>query len=86
MRVARNILKDTCTVFGALLRRLFTGKLPESGYTFIPFDAGGEDRESAARRALTIEGISISPNTAVIEIDHARGAILLHQLVPAPQP
>jgi hypothetical protein len=37
MRVARNILKDTCTVFGALLRRLFTGKLPESGYTFIPF-------------------------------------------------
>jgi hypothetical protein len=50
----------------------------------VPFRAGGEDPEAAARRAIA-EGVgSFAPNTYILDVDREHELILAHQLVPKP--
>ena len=78
-------LTGTAAIFWALARRL-AGKRSEAQFRVVPFRAGGEDSESAARRALAITTISISPETIVVGIDRERNCMLLHQIAPAATP
>ena len=79
------VLTGSAAIFRALARRL-AGKKSEAQFRIVPFRAGGDDRESAARRALAITTISISPETIVIGVDRERNFMLLHQIAPAATP
>lgn len=73
-RLPARILYDC----GLLLRNLFdrrTGRFER-----IPFEAGGNDAHSVARRALAIFTTTLPPNTLVIGIDRQRNYILVHRL------
>jgi hypothetical protein len=78
-RLPRQVLGDTATVLGAAVRG------PSGGSeSRVPFDPGGPDARSAARRALVVTGVSLPPNSLVLEVEP--DALLVHQLEPAPPP
>ena len=82
-RLPGEVLRNTLVVFGELFRRL-AGAPPRSRLLIVPFDGGGVDRRSAARRALAILYSTIPPNSVVVGIDQDRNYLLLHNLVPEP--
>ena len=71
---------------GALLKSLSGAPPPAGEYRDITFHPGGDDPVSAARRALVVLGVSLSPNTFVVAVDRERGLLRIHQLVPSAQP
>ncbi len=79
------VLADCGIVAAALGRRLIGSDVAGSFHT-VPFAAGGDDPEAAARRALVTAGVSLAPNTYVVAIDRERGELLVHQLVPSREP
>jgi hypothetical protein len=49
----------------------------------VPFRYGSsDDPEDAARRALLVAGLSVTPNSVVVGVDADRDEVLVHQLVP----
>jgi hypothetical protein len=77
-RVPPEVISDTIRVLAAAVRRS-----PISGrFRTVAFEPGGDDAESASRRALVIFGASIAPDSYVVEIDRENAAILTHELVP----
>lgn len=80
------VLADCLIVAAALARALLKREQIEGAFRTIPFDPGGDDPESAARRALVLAGACVAPNTYVVAVDVERGQLLLHQLVPSAQP
>jgi multisubunit Na+/H+ antiporter MnhE subunit len=85
--LAVEIPRDTVRIFAVLLRRLAGAPLPKDGIVELPFEAGGDDAESNARRALAIAVVSCAPNTIVLDVDRARGTLRLHSLCgDAPTP
>ena len=83
LRLPGEVLSNTLVVFAELFHRILRGS-SRSRLQVVPFDAGGDDNESAARRALAILYITVPPNSVVVGIDRERHYLLLHQLVPAP--
>lgn len=78
-------LTGTAAILKALWQKL-AGKPSEAQFKAVPMDAGGDDAESAARRALIVAYTTISPNTIVIGIDRDKKKMLLHEISPAPTP
>ncbi len=81
-KLAVNVVRDTLVVFGVLLRRLAGGPLPQDRIVDVPFEPGGEDPESNARRALAIEAVSFAPNSIALAIEGAHKTMRVHYLVP----
>lgn len=79
------VLTGSAAIMWALGRRLM-GKKSEAQFRVVPFPAGGNDPESAARRALAITLTTVSPETIVVGIDRERGLMLLHLIAPASIP
>jgi len=77
--VARNVVRDTVVVFGALFRQL-AGRPVSDAYRDVPFTYGPDDARSAARRALVVAGVSTSPNEIVIDLDRERGTLRVHAI------
>ena len=87
-RLVAGVVRDTLRVFGLLLRRLAGGPLPDDRTVEIPFDCGGDDPESNARRALAVAAVSCAPNSIVLDLHRARGTLRVHYLdgnVPKPR-
>jgi len=63
-----------------LARQLVLGKPAESLFYSVPFDAGGEDEESAFRRALAVAYTTATPNFVVVGIDREGGRLIYHQI------
>lgn len=81
LRIPSTALRDCAIVFSVLLRRLVGGAKRTGGYRYFPFITGrAADHVAAARRALVIAGISLSPNTYVVESQPRRHRLLVHQL------
>ncbi len=78
-------LKGTAAVFSVLSRRI-AGKKSPALVKAIPFDVGGDNPESAARRALAVIFTTISPDTVVIAIDRNKELMLVHQIKPGGTP
>lgn len=76
------ILSDSFQVFGALLRSPSGRHLP-GRVKAVPFDPGGQDAGSAAKRALAVAELGVSPNSVVIDLDARRGTLLVHELAPS---
>ena len=70
-----------CWVVASALIRGEPGLLHE-----VPFESGGDDRRSSARRAMAIAFTSISPNSMIIDIDRERGVMLIHNADHGPVP
>ena len=79
-RVPKDIVEG-CAV---LVMCLFTEKRGILRQT--RFEPGGEDRHSAARRALAIAFGSISPSSIIIGIDRETGLMLVHLADHVPLP
>jgi len=75
------VIIDCRVVMGALWRRLARLEPVTGAFTAVPFSSGGDDAEAAARRALYVMAISLTPNTFVIGIDRENDVMLVHQLV-----
>ncbi|MDQ3752678.1 MAG: Na+/H+ antiporter subunit E [Actinomycetota bacterium] len=75
------VLVDCRIVMGALWRQLRRPQLAQGTFTAVPFTAGGDDAEAAARRAIYVAAISLTPNTFVVGIDREKDTMLVHQLV-----
>lgn len=78
-------LTGTAAIFRALARRL-AGKKSEAQFRVVPFRAGGDDSEAAARRSLAITLTTIPPNFIVVGIDKQRNFMLVHQVSPTGTP
>jgi multisubunit Na+/H+ antiporter MnhE subunit len=79
-RVPKDIV-DGCILLTRCLIRGCPGLLRQTH-----FDVGGDDRHSAARRALAIAFGSIAPNSIIIGIDQKTGRLLVHMADHAPLP
>lgn len=86
-KIGFNVVRDTVTVFGLLLRRLSGGPLPEDRTVEIPFDPGSDDPESNARRALAVAAVCCGPNSLVLDIRPDERTMRVHYLdAGAPRP
>lgn len=86
-RIVFAVARDTLRVFGLLLRRLAGGPLPEDRIVELPFEAGGDDPESKAHRALAVAAVSSAPNSVALGVVRERGVIRVHYLdAAAPRP
>jgi multisubunit Na+/H+ antiporter MnhE subunit len=85
-RIPLQILKD-CGLVTAKLFRILTGRGRGTGhFVSVPFEWGGTDQRSVARRVLAILYTTVTPNTIVVGIDRERNEMLLHTLVESPVP
>lgn len=80
----RQLVRDMRVLLVVLWRRLAKGEQPPSRFALVPVDPGGDRPEGAVRRALLTAGLSVTPNTFVLDVDRQRRALVVHQLVPAP--
>ncbi len=78
-------LHGTWAVLWALLRRI-AGKKTGDRFVSVPMNAGGDDAESWARRALMIAYLTMAPDSIVLGIDLDRQCMLVHQFPPAGLP
>ena len=86
MSLPVQVISDSIVVMNAIGRRLLLRQPVDGVFRAVPFDPGGDDPRSAARRALVIAGISAAPNSVVVDVDRAGGTVLLHQLIPTLEP
>jgi multisubunit Na+/H+ antiporter MnhE subunit len=73
------VLKGTAAVFRELARKLL-GKRVAARFWAAPYRYGGNDDTAAARRALFIAYMTISPDTIVVGLDKEQQVALIHQL------
>jgi len=78
-------LSGTWAIMVALAKRV-AGKKSEAQFRAVKFDAGGDDGESWARRALVTMYTTIPPNFVVIGIDRDHDLMLVHQVSPTGTP
>jgi multisubunit Na+/H+ antiporter MnhE subunit len=76
------VLQDSLTLARMLWRRIVARESVSGEFSTVSFESGGDDPESAARRALYVAAISLTPNTYVLGIDRDENVMLVHQLVP----
>lgn len=83
VRLPAKALADCAVLLSALRNADATGE-----FRAVPFDKGSDGRtgENAARRALVIAGVSLTPNTIAVAVDADRDLLLCHQLIPTRQP
>lgn len=74
-------ITGTWSILVALVKRIF-GQESEAEMKAIDFDAGGDDEDSATRRALAITYFTMPPNFVVIGIDRKKRKLLVHQVSP----
>ncbi len=79
-RIPLKLFSDCAWVLLALGRYFFFREPIEGKLLPVPFDPGGKDPASAARRALVLALVSLTPNTVSIMIDGEKGRLLIHQL------
>jgi hypothetical protein len=63
-----------------LARQIFLGKPADSLFHSVRFEVGGDDDESAFRRALAIAYTTATPNFVIVDIDRERGLLVYHQI------
>ncbi len=83
-RVGGQILVDCGVLFAALVWRLFRRRPLRGVMLRIPVRYGDDGARDAARRALLNFGVSITPNSYVVDLDQETSTVLIHQLVAGP--
>jgi len=78
------LLQGNFAILRAMIKQVF--KPGKSILRSVPFDAGGADAASAARRALAIAYTGMSPNFVVLSIDLAKHVMVVHEMERSPVP
>jgi len=86
LRLPGYVVVGTAIIYKILCRRLLLGRQPESRLQSLPFHSRGPTAESAARSALALAIVNISPNTIAIGIDKQDESMLVHQIESAGTP
>jgi multisubunit Na+/H+ antiporter MnhE subunit len=74
-----------CGILGrALWRRVVRGQRTRGATFRVPFHHGGDSGRDGARRALVNFGVSLTPNSYVVDIDPEGDSLLVHRLVDMP--
>jgi multisubunit Na+/H+ antiporter MnhE subunit len=79
------VLTGSAAILWALVKHL-AGCASDARFVTFPFDAGGDDHASAARRALAIALTTVPPNFIVVGIDREHNFMLVHQVSPSGAP
>jgi len=85
-RLPRYIVTGTWEVLAVLARQVFLRKPAPSLRYGVRFDTGGDDDESAFRRALAIAYTTATPNFVILGVDRERGLLVYHQIEKGPIP
>jgi multisubunit Na+/H+ antiporter MnhE subunit len=85
-RIPWDAVKGAAEVFVALARELFTKQGADSFLRAVPFDVGGDDAHSMARRTLALTYTTITPNFIVLGVVHEQSLLLFHQVFPSDVP
>jgi len=85
-RLPKYVVSGTWEIVAVLARQIFLRKRAESLIYAVPFDTGGDDDESAFRRALAIAYTTATPNFVIVGIDRERGLLVYHQVRRGPIP
>jgi hypothetical protein len=75
-----SIVADCWTLTRVLAARIFLGREMEGYTATIPFEPGGADPRSAARRAVAVTLSSLGPNFIAIRIDRTEKLLLYHEV------
>jgi len=86
LRLPGYVVAGTAIIYKVLCRRLLLGRQPRSRLQSLPFHSRGPTAESAARSALALAIVNISPNTIAIGIDKQDESMLVHQIESAGAP
>lgn len=81
-RIPVSLVQGTWAIFGVLAQQLLQRRPAPSLFVSVPFDAGGDDPASAARRALAVAYVTVTPAFVVVGIDRERGRLVYHQIQP----
>jgi multisubunit Na+/H+ antiporter MnhE subunit len=73
--------QGTWELFRALAKQLFTSRGADSLLRAVPFDVGGDDPHSVARRTLAVTYTTLTPNFVVLGIVHKQSLMLYHQVL-----
>jgi hypothetical protein len=79
-RVPKYVVVGTWEICAVLAKALLSRTPAPSLVHAVPFEAGGDDDESAFRRALAIAWTTATPNFVIIGIDRRRGLLVYHQV------
>jgi hypothetical protein len=79
-RLPKYVVTGTWDILAVLGRQIFLRKPAESLFYGVRFDVGGDDDESAFRRALAIAYTTATPNFVIVGIDRERGLLIYHQI------
>ena len=82
--VAGAVVVDCGLLGRALWRRLLHREQVHGVTIRVPFHHGGDSGRDGARRALVNFGVSITPNSYVVDIDPEADSLLVHRLVDVP--
>ena len=79
-RLPKYVVSGTWEICAVLARQLLLRKPAGSLFFSVPFEVGGDDDESAFRRALAIAFTTATPNFVILGIDRERGLLVYHQI------
>lgn len=79
-RIPWAIVTGCAQLLAALAKQLSNAAGAESVIAAAPFDVGGDDSQSAARRALAVSLPSMTPNSIMIGIVPDQQRLLYHQI------
>ena len=85
-RVPKYVVTGTWEICSVLAGDIFGRSRAESLICAVPFDSGGDDDESAFRRALAVAWTTATPNFVILGIDRQRGLLVYHQVRRSPIP
>lgn len=86
LRVMAAVCGDAAKLTLAFLKTIVAARVPSGSFVGVAFDPGGGEASSRCRRSLVVGGISFAPNTYVVTVRFAERQLVLHALLPAPQP
>lgn len=83
-RMAGYMFTGSYEILQGLFRQLFTKDGAPSVVLAVPFEVGGDDPQSHARRALAVTYTTITPNFVVLGIAKKSRLLVYHQIIPGP--
>jgi multisubunit Na+/H+ antiporter MnhE subunit len=86
IRIARHVLGDCLIVTRALIAALARRRHITGVFRELRWETHEDPREAASLRAFVTIGISLAPNSYVVDVRADEQRLIIHHLVPPPEP
>jgi hypothetical protein len=84
--IVASILHDAARLTAAFARLAAGGERTSGELVTRAFDPGEGTPEARSRRGFVLAAVALAPNTVPIAVDYENGRLLVHRLVPGPEP